>query len=141
MGDYPDGYVEAHLPDYPDERDRPLSERVLERGEMIALANYGLGQDTRRFVITEDEIDQIAALEAERSQPCGHSQRLAYASDEGTCFCTECERIAKLEAENETLNAELKDRTDRFERALDTVMAKNRKLYQRLAGGDDGETI
>lgn len=46
----------------------------------------------------------------------------------------ECqEEVAALEAERDRLRAELKDRTDRFQNALDKVMDKNRELYERLA--------
>jgi uncharacterized small protein (DUF1192 family) len=68
----------------------------------------------------------------------GAYKGLEYAHNQMLAYVTVLEeKTAALEAERDRLQAELNDRTDRFQKALDTVMAKNRKLYQRLAGGDD----
>ena len=57
-------------------------------------------------------VSGLAALEQERSMPCGHAQRMAVHSSDflgddpgeiGTSYCGECERIAKLEQEVERL--------------------------------------
>jgi hypothetical protein len=115
--------------------DRPLSERV----RMI----FGA---TGTVMDLEQAADEIAALEAERSQPCGHSQRLAYAADEGTCFCTECERIAKLEADYMTLlkeRNEIAAERDRLQAQLDECESfkspSNPLLRAALEEGGDDE--
>ncbi|KKK56284.1 hypothetical protein LCGC14_3066030, partial [marine sediment metagenome] len=43
------------------------------------------------------------------AQPCGHARRFIYSDDEGTCYCTECARVADLEAENADLREQLRE--------------------------------
>jgi len=70
MSEYPDGYVEAHLPDYPDERDRPLdTEECLVCGEWLG--------SSKRIAALEAEVDDFRTVVA-GDRETGRKMWLAY---------------------------------------------------------------